>query len=69
VTVNFSIFKTFPIWKTFNLQFRAESFNLTNTPQFGGPDTGVNSPTFGQLTNYIQTNIPRNTQIALRLNF
>jgi hypothetical protein len=69
ITTNFSIFKTFPIWNTFNLQFRAEAFNLTNTPQFGGPDTGVNSPTFGQLTNYIQTNIPRNVQIALRLNF
>jgi hypothetical protein len=69
ITANLSIFKTFQIWQQFNLQFRAESFNISNTPQFGGPDTDVNSATFGQLTNYIQTNIPRNIQIALRLNF
>ncbi|HEY0263855.1 MAG TPA: TonB-dependent receptor [Granulicella sp.] len=68
-SVNFSIFKTFPIHDSINLQFRAEAFNLTNTPQFGGPDTGVNSATFGQLTNFAQSNIPRNIQIALKLHF
>lgn len=68
-SINFSIFKTFPIHDTFNLQFRAEAFNLTNTPQFGGPDTGVNSSTFGARTNYAQSNIPRNVQFALKLHF
>ncbi|HEY4382751.1 MAG TPA: TonB-dependent receptor [Acidobacteriaceae bacterium] len=67
--VNFSMFKTFPIHDTLNLQFRAESFNLTNTPQFGGPDTGVNSQTFGSQTNFAQSNNPRNVQLALRLSF
>ena len=67
--VNFSLFKTFPIHESFNLQFRAESFNLTNTPQFGAPDTGVNSATFGSQTNYAQSNNPRNVQLALRLQF
>jgi len=67
--VNFSLFKTFPIHESFYLQFRAESFNLPNTPQFGAPDTGVNSATFGSQTNYAQSNNPRNVQIALRLPF
>jgi hypothetical protein len=67
--VNFSLFKAFPIHDSINLQFRAESFNLTNTPQFGAPDTGVNDTTFGSLTNFAQTNNPRNVQLALRLSF
>jgi hypothetical protein len=68
-SVNFSIFKTFPVHDNLNLQFRAEAFNLTNTPQFTSPDTGVNDSTFGAQTNFAQTNIPRNVQVALRLNF
>jgi len=32
-----SIFKTFPVWERLNLQFRAESFNLLNTPTFSNP--------------------------------
>jgi len=66
---NLSIFKTFPIHDSIHLQFRAEAFNVTNTPQFTSPDTSVNDSTFGQLTNFSQTNIPRNIQVALRLSF
>jgi hypothetical protein len=32
--------KQFPIREGLNLLFRAEAFNLTNTPIFNGPDTG-----------------------------
>lgn len=67
--VNFSVFKTFPIHERLHLQFRAESFNLTNTPQFAAPDTNVTDPTFGQRTNFSQNNDPRNVQVALRLQF
>ena len=35
--IDFSIFKAFPITEQVRLQFRAESFNLTNTPWFGNP--------------------------------
>lgn len=32
------------------LQLRADASGVTNTPQFGAPDTGINSPTFGRIT-------------------
>jgi hypothetical protein len=67
--VNLSISKTFHLHERLELQFRGETFNLTNTPQFRAPDTGINSSTFGQLTNFAQLNDPRNIQFALRLRF
>lgn len=67
--VNLSMFKTFPIHERLHLQFRAESFNLTNTPQFAAPDTNVTDTTFGERTNFSQNNDPRNIQVALRLQF
>jgi hypothetical protein len=68
-TEDVSLIKTFPVHQSVNLQFRAEFFNLTNTPVFPGPDTNVNDATFGQQTSFTQTNIPRNIQLALKLNF
>ncbi|MBA2356029.1 MAG: TonB-dependent receptor, partial [Acidobacteria bacterium] len=32
------------------LEFRADAFNLTNTPAWGNPNTNVASPTFGQIS-------------------
>jgi len=69
VNVNLSLFKAFPIYDEMKLQFRAEAFNLTNTPSFAGPDTGVNNTTFGKQTNFSQVNNPRILQLALRLTF
>ncbi len=66
--VNMSLFKTFNLTEALHLQFRAEAFNLTNTPWFGAPNTTINSPQFGQITK-LQTNDPRSLQLALRLNF
>lgn len=65
---DFSIFKSFRIWETVNLQFRAEAFNLTNTVWFGGPNTTLGGSAFGVVTKS-QANDPRNVQLALRLVF
>ena len=35
--LDFSIFKEFPVTETTHFEFRAESFNLTNTPTFSSP--------------------------------
>jgi hypothetical protein len=43
-------------------------FNALNTPIYGAPDTGVNSPRFGRITPD-QINFPRQTQPGLRLVF
>ena len=50
------------------LQFRAESFNLTNSPNFAEPNTSLGSPTFGEITSTDRSN-PRLLQFALRLSF
>ncbi len=41
--VDFGIFKNTRIFEGHNLQFRAEFFNLTNTRNFGTPNTAINS--------------------------
>lgn len=46
-------------------QFRAEVFNVTNTPQFDEPQRNLTSPSFGRITNTL--NDGRVFQIAVRL--
>ena len=41
-----SVFRTFRVRENINLQFRAEAFGLTNTPQFSNPGANVSSATF-----------------------
>jgi hypothetical protein len=55
------------------LEFRAESFNFTNTPQYPNPDGGFGNATFGQITNAAIGNAAdggsRQIQLGLRLLF
>jgi len=41
--VDFSLFKNFQILESLKLQFRAEMFNLFNTPQFARPNGALNT--------------------------
>jgi len=49
-----SVFRDFKIRETIKLQFRAESYGLTNTPQFANPAATVSNATFvnGVVANY-----------------
>ncbi len=67
-TLDLSIFKDFPFTERWKLQFRAESFNLANTPQFSLPDNNLQDAKFGQITSS-QTGTERHFQFALRLQF
>jgi len=49
-----------------NLEFRAEFFNLTNTPPLGAPNTVLGSAGFGSITS---AGDPRVIQFGLKLNF
>jgi hypothetical protein len=64
------VFKTFALKETWNLQFRAELFNIFNQVNFNNPNAVVNGGGFGTITS---TNSaagdPRIIQFALKLNF
>jgi hypothetical protein len=49
-TLNLSLFKNFKISERFNMEFRAETFNFTNTPQFANPNTSITSSSYGYVT-------------------
>jgi hypothetical protein len=64
-----SLFKDFPIHEQTYLQFRAETFNLTNTPQFSTPGSlnFENATGFSKITSEVGTS--RKLQFALKLYY
>jgi hypothetical protein len=49
VNLDASLFRTFRLTPKFDLQFRAEAFNVSNTPHFANPNGNVNSSNFGKV--------------------
>ena len=58
--------KSFRITERFTAQLRLESFNSTNTPALGTPNTQVGNITFGQISS---AGTPRDNQIGLKILF
>jgi hypothetical protein len=80
--VDISLLKELPIREAATLQFRAECFNISNTPNFAfpnasvssyGPDGialgGQNGGGFGTITSTLSSERPRQYQFALKLIF
>jgi len=65
--LDLSLFKQFEITDRARLQFRAEAFNLTNTPSFSAPDTNTDTVSGGIVTSTISA--ARNVQFGLKLIF
>jgi hypothetical protein len=70
-TVDASLFKNFNVTESKRFEFRAEAFNLMNTPTFDIPGLTVGSATFGVVAATQSTTLahPRNMQFALRFIF
>jgi hypothetical protein len=75
--IDFSLFKDFPIYDRLKLQFRAEAFNITNTPNFylnnnvndSSAGALLGDSNFGMLNESDPNNVPRQLQLALKLQF
>ena len=67
-TLDFSIFKDFPITERWALQFRAEGTNVFNTPVFNTPDNNLSDANFGRITS-TAAGTERHIQFQLRLQF
>ena len=66
--LDLSIFRQFPITERFRIEFRFETFNLTNTPVWAIPVTNLDSTLlFGRVTH--TANVPRQLQFGLKLYF
>ena len=77
--LDMAVERVFPVKETSSFLLRAEFFNVTNTPQFGNPNTGlgygnpnlpaVASSTFGQITGEEGGPHPRIIQFAAKYVF
>ena len=66
ISVDLSLHREFNFTERIRLQFRAEAFNISNTPPLGNPNTNLGNPAFGSITS---AGLPRNIQLALKLLF
>lgn len=64
---DFSLYKSFPIWKQQQLTFRVDAFNAFNITSYGNPDNGYADSNFGQITSV--RSVPRQLQLAATYSF
>ena len=71
--VDLSLFKTFAITERVGVQFRAESYNIANTPNFympnGNAGDGLGNAGFGTISQTDPNYTPRQFQFALKALF
>ncbi len=67
VNMDLGLFKTFDFNERVGLQFRAEAFNVSNTPHFNNPSSNVNAANFMQISSALDDQ--RTMRFGLRLHF
>lgn len=65
--MDFNVAKSFPLFETSKLIFRAEMFNLFNHTNYGNPNQTVGSSGFGQIDS--ANGYGRLVQFALKVQF
>jgi hypothetical protein len=65
-TLDVMLGKTFPIREAVRLEFRAEAFNVTNTPSFMAPNTSFGNAAFGTITRAFD---PRVFEFVMKMHF
>lgn len=65
-TADVMIGKTFVITECFRTEFRAEAFNVTNTPPLGNPNVSFGNTAFGSISTALD---PRVFEFVLKLQF
>jgi len=66
VNLDTSLFRAVTIRENMQLQFRAEAFNISNTPHFNAPNANVSTPSTFMTTSSCQQD-QRNIRLGLRL--
>ena len=64
---NMTLAKKFAIKELMQIEFRVASYNLLNQPVFGNPNTTFGAGAFGTIGS--QANLPRQTELMLRITF
>ena len=67
--VSLSVARTFTISERFSMVFRAEAFNLTNTPQFSNPASSVTASSGFGVISSVTANSNRELRFSGRINF
>ena len=68
IDLDTSLFRNFPIKDRLQLQFRAEAFNVANTPHFNAPNANVSTPASFMTTSSANQD-QRNLRFGLRLEW
>ena len=72
--VDLALARNFKMTERFNLQFRAQAINFTNTPHFSNPNGDLNSSSFGLVNGLANTGRDggvdaRQIELSMRLSF
>jgi hypothetical protein len=66
---DFSVFKAWQVRDKTTIQFRAETYNLTNTPNFAQPTNDIESGSVATISSTRAGSTPRQIQFALKVSF